>query len=119
MEDFFRNPEKSNFQLSPDGNHISFMKPWENRMNIYVKKVGDDNETKLTSSTERDIYGYLWLNDNRIGYVKDKGGDENIHIYGVNIDGTNEIDLTPYENIQARLIDDLEDDCEGGVSPVR
>ena len=33
-----------------------------------------------------------------------------MHFYAVNIDGTNEIDLTPFENIQARIIDDLEDD---------
>ena len=110
LEDFFKNPDMTSFKLSPDGNYISYMKPWENRMNIYVKEFLGEKEVKLTSSTERDIYGYFWLNNNRIGYAKDKGGDENIHIYGVNIDGTNEIDLTPYENIQARLIDDLEDD---------
>jgi hypothetical protein len=45
-----------------------------------------------------------------IGYVKDDGGDENIHFFAVNIDGTNEIDLTPFENVQTRMIDDLEDD---------
>ena len=29
MEDFFRSPEKSSFQLSPKGAYISYMKPWE------------------------------------------------------------------------------------------
>ncbi|SVC26382.1 uncharacterized protein METZ01_LOCUS279236, partial [marine metagenome] len=65
---------------------------------------------RLTSSEDRGIYGYGWLGNSRIGYAKDDGGDENIHFFAVNIDGTNEIDLTPYENVQARLIDDLEDD---------
>ena len=60
------------------------------------------------SSEERSV-GYGGGN-NRIGYVKDDGGDENMHFYAVNIDGTNEIDLTPFENVQARIIDDLEDD---------
>ena len=34
LKDFFKNPEMSSFQLSPDGKHISYMKPWEkgNRM---------------------------------------------------------------------------------------
>ena len=50
------------------------------------------------------------MNENRIAYVQDEGGDENIHIYAVNIDGTNNIDLTPFENVQARITDDLEDD---------
>ena len=109
-EDFFRNPDKSSFQISPDGKHISYMKPWEKRMNVHVVDVETNNEIRLTSSKERGVYGYLWLGNNRIGYVKDDGGDENMHFYAVNIDGTNEIDLTPFENVQARIIDDLEDD---------
>ncbi len=113
LEDFFKNPEMSSFQLSPNGKHISYMKPWEegNRMmNVYVKSTDSDKEVRVTSASERSLYGYFWLSDNRIAYIQDKGGDENIHIYAVNIDGSNDIDLTPFENIQARITDDLEDD---------
>ena len=74
-------------------------------MEIITKK-----ETRLTSSQERGIYGFTWLTNKRIGYVKDEGGNENIHFYAVNIDTSNEIDLTPFENVQTRIIDDLEDD---------
>ena len=109
MEDFFRNPDKSSFQISPDGKHISYMKPWKKRMNVHVVDVATNNEIRLTSSEERGVYGYGWLGNTRIGYVKDDGGDENMHFFAVNIDGTNEIDLTPFENVQARIIDDLED----------
>ena len=110
MEDFFRNPEKSSFKISPDGNLIAYMKPWQTRMNVYVMDIKTKNETRLTSSEERGIYGFAWLTNERIGYVKDDGGNENMHFYAVNIDGSNEIDLTPFENVQARIIDDLEDD---------
>ena len=109
MEDFMRNPEKSSFQISPDGNHIAYMKPWKTRMNVFVLNMNTNKETRLTSSELRGVYGFIWLTDNRIGYVKDDGGDENMHFYAVNIDGTNELDLTPFENVQARIIDDLED----------
>tara|TARA_B110000263_G_scaffold120819_1_gene105115 strand:+ start:1459 stop:3357 length:1899 start_codon:yes stop_codon:yes gene_type:complete len=113
LEDFFRNPEKSSFQLSPNGKYISYMKPWEGgnrRMNVYVKPINSDKETRLTKASNRSLYGYFWLNDNRVAYIQDKGGDENIHIYAVNIDGSNDIDLTPFDNIQARITDDLEED---------
>ena len=110
MEDFMRNPEKSSFQISPDGNHIAYMKPWKTRMNVFVLNMNTNKETRLTSSELRGVYGFTWLTDNRVGYVKDDGGDENMHFYAVNIDGTNELDLTPFENVQARIIDDLEDD---------
>src|SRR5207247_2525513 len=32
MRDFFRNPEKTGFQISPDGKTISFLQPYENRL---------------------------------------------------------------------------------------
>ncbi|MAV58833.1 MAG: S9 family peptidase [Candidatus Marinimicrobia bacterium] len=113
LEDFFKNPEKSSFQLSPDGKKIAYMKPWEegNRMmNVYIRTIGDNQEKRITNASNRSLYGYFWLNDDRIAYIQDKGGDENIHIYAVNIDGTNDLDLTPFENIQARITDDLDED---------
>ena len=113
LEDFFKNPEMSSFQLSPNGKHISYMKPWEDgdrMMNVYVKEINSEKEIRITSASERSLYGYFWINDSRIAYIQDKGGDENIHIYAVDIDGGNDIDLTPFDNIQARITDDLEDD---------
>ena len=110
MEDFFRNPEKSSFSISPNGNHIAYMKPWKTRMNVFVMEMTTKKETRLTSSQERGIYGFTWLTNERIGYVKDEGGNENMHFFAVNIDMSNEIDLTPFENVQTRIIDDLEDD---------
>ena len=110
MEDFFRNPEKSSFNISPNGNYIAYMKPWKTRMNVFVMEIITKKETRLTSSQERGVYGFTWLTNKRIGYVKDEGGNENTHFYAVNIDMSNEIDLTPFENVQTRIIDDLEDD---------
>ena len=113
LEDFFKNPVMSSFQLSPNGDYISYMKPWKegNRMmNVYVKPINSDKEMRITNASKRSLYGYFWLNDNRIAYIQDEGGDENIHIFAVDIDGSNNIDLTPYDNIQARVTDDLEDD---------
>ena len=112
MEDFFRNPEKAGYQLSPDGEHISFLAPWNNRLNVHVQKIGSDEATRITESTERDIRGYLWLNNNRIGWIQDTGGDENWHLYAVDIDGSNFLDGTPFEGVQVRPLDELEDDDE-------
>ncbi|MFH2096268.1 MAG: S9 family peptidase, partial [Bacteroidota bacterium] len=29
LEDFFRNPEKSGYQISPDGTYLSYLAPYE------------------------------------------------------------------------------------------
>ncbi len=110
VEDFFKNSEKRTFRLSPNGEYVAYMAPYKNRMNIHVKKFDSDNVIRVTSVEDRDLSGYFWANDNRLVYVRDKGGDENFHLYAVNKDGTNEKDLTPFDGVRAQIIDDLEHD---------
>ena len=109
LEDFFRNPEKTAFKLSPNGDYFSYLAPYESRLNVFIQKVGEDKAIQITRETERDIAGYLWANNNRILYLKDTGGDENFHLYGVNIDGSELKGLTVFEKVRTGIIDDLEE----------
>ena len=109
LEDFFKNPEKSSYQISPDGKYYSYMAPYQDRMNIFVQEVGATEATRITEETERDIAGYYWANNDRILYLKDKGGDENYFLVGVNHDGSNLITLTEFPGVRTSIIDDLED----------
>jgi dipeptidyl aminopeptidase/acylaminoacyl peptidase len=109
LEDFFKNPEKSRYQISPDGKYFSFMAPYEKRMNIFVQEIGKDSAVRLTSEKDRDISGYFWKNPTRIVYLKDTGGDENFKLYGVSIDGTNLQCFTDFPNVRTEIIDDLYD----------
>jgi dipeptidyl aminopeptidase/acylaminoacyl peptidase len=110
VEDFFRNPEKTRFQLSPKGDYLAFMAPFERRQNIFVQKIGESESIQLTRETSRDIGGYFWANNNRLVYVKDSGGDENFQLFAIDRDGSNALDLTPFEGVKIEIIDDLEDD---------
>ncbi len=109
IEDFFKNPEKTGFQLSPDGNYFSFLAPYERRMNIFIQKIGEEQATQITHDTDRNIGGYFWKGNNRIVYVKDSGGDENFKLFAVDKDGQNARDLTPFDKVKIELIDNLED----------
>src|SRR5687768_14494271 len=108
MKDFFRNPEKVAYSLSPNGEYLAFLQPWEKRLNVFVEKIGSGQATRVTSAKERDISGYAWKGDSRIVYVQDTGGDENYRLYAVGIDGSNPKDLTPFEKVRAQIIDRLE-----------
>lgn len=110
LHDFFRNVEKTAFQMSPRGDQIAYMRPWKRRMNIFVTMADLSEEKQVTFETERDVQGYLWLSDQRIGFVKDQGGDENMSLYAVDIDGGNLRHLTPFDEVKIHIIDDLEDD---------
>ena len=110
VEDFFKNPEMSSFQISPDGKHYSYRAPWQNRMNIFVKEVGSDSAYRITEQTDRDISGYFWANNNRLVYLKDDNGDENFYLVAVDATGENLAPLTKEEGVRTQIIDDLEDD---------
>ncbi|MCO6477325.1 MAG: S9 family peptidase [Phaeodactylibacter sp.] len=109
VEDFFRNPDKAAFQLSPNGEYLAYMGPYERRQNIFVQRMGEREAVRITHETERDIGGYFWASDKRLVYVKDSGGDENFKLFAVDRDGSGPKDLTPFEGVKIQLIDDLED----------
>ena len=109
LKDFFRNPEKVAFRISPDGKHLAFMQPWENRLNIFVQEIGKPGEVQVTFAKERDIQGYFWKNNNRLVFLQDKGGNENFHLFAVDSDGKNQKELTEGADVRAEIIDDLYD----------
>jgi dipeptidyl aminopeptidase/acylaminoacyl peptidase len=108
MRDFFKNPQEAAHQISPDGKYISYLAPYERRLNVFVKPLSGE-ATRVTSETARDIVAYFWKGD-RILYAKDFGGDENFHVVSVNLQGGDLKDLTPGEKVQAHIIDALIDD---------
>ncbi len=112
LKDFFRNPESTGYSLSPNGEYFAFMMPWENRLNVFVEKIGDDEIIRVTNETLRDVAEYYWANNERIVYLKDNAGDENFRLFAVNIDGSNNTDLTPFEKVTVEIIDDLDENDE-------
>ena len=108
LRDFFRNPEQTAFRISPDGRYLSWLAPYERRLNVFVRPIGGGTTTRVTSETARDIGGYFWKGE-RIVFVKDFGGDENFHVVSVSLDGA-QVDLTPGDKVKADVVDMLEDD---------
>ncbi|MFA1739389.1 S9 family peptidase [Lysinibacillus fusiformis] len=108
VEDFMKNPGNFGYELSPDGNYITFASAWENRSNVFVKKMNDNSEpVRVSNSKDRDIAGFFWKDDALL-YLKDKGGDENFHIYSTTFNGSVEKDLTPYPNVTVGILDSLQ-----------
>lgn len=107
LKDFFRNPAKANYSLSPNGEYLAFMQPWKNRLNVFVQRIGSKKITRVSGAEKRDIAGFLWANNKRIVWAQDTGGDENYRAYAADINGKNFKELTPYDKVQVQLIDPL------------
>lgn len=111
LEDFFRNPASSAYKLSPNGEYMAYLAPYENRKNIFVQDVAQKQAPlRLTKVTDRDLSGFFWANNDRLVYVRDQGGDENFHLFSVDRAGQEEVDLTPFDNVRVEIIDDLRSD---------
>lgn len=82
----FGNPEIAGAELSPNGKYLSFLKPWKDTRNVYVKGVDEPFSAArlMTTEAKRPVAGYFWSRDSKyILYVKDNDGDENFNIYSV------------------------------------
>src|SRR5437016_12861214 len=85
-EVFFGNPEYAGAQISPDGKYISFIKPYKNTMNVWVKGIDEpfSSARPMTADTARPVRNYFWSRDSKyVLFVQDKGGDENFNVYAV------------------------------------
>ncbi|MEM6469341.1 MAG: S9 family peptidase [Planctomycetota bacterium] len=111
---FFGNPQIAGGQLSPDGKFISFMKPYQGILNVWVKEFAEpfENARPLTDS-KRPLYGYSWTEDGKyILFVKDSDGDENMNLFAVDPNAKpedgNEIppsrNLTPLKEVTAQIM---------------
>ena len=110
LEDFFKNSEIAGFKLSPNGEYLAYLKPYQKRMNVHVRKTdGSESERRVTNQTTRDIAGFGWKENDTLIFMKDFGGDENFHVFRVSAKGEEERDLTPFEDTRVEIIDFLDD----------
>jgi dipeptidyl aminopeptidase/acylaminoacyl peptidase len=109
VKDFFKNPPESAHAISPDGKRLAYLKPFESRMNIYVRDLNDaKSEKRLTELKDRDIAQFFWKGNETLLFSKDFNGDENFHIFAVDVKDAKAKDLTNYEKTRAAVIDTLE-----------
>ncbi|MEU0135665.1 S9 family peptidase [Streptomyces sp. NPDC006296] len=99
VEEFFGPPPRAKVTLSPDGRRMAYLAPWENRMNVWVESVDTPGDARCVTTEDRGVVSYHWTRDPRwLLYTRDQGGDENLHLYRVDLDDPDAaaVNLTPY-----------------------
>jgi dipeptidyl aminopeptidase/acylaminoacyl peptidase len=101
----FGNPDKAAARLSPDGKRLSYLAPHNGVLNVFVGPVDDPAAAKpVTNDKQRGIRTYSWAYDNKhILYIQDSKGDEDWHVYCVDLDSGETKDLTPLEKVAAQI----------------
>lgn len=102
-EILFGNPEKTSPKLSPDGKYLAYIAPDENNvLQVQLRTVGQADDRQLTADKKRGIRIFLWTySGEELIYLQDTDGDENWHLFLVNIQSNLVRDLTPFQGVQA------------------
>ena len=116
-EILFGNPDRVSPQLSPDGSKLAWIAPRDGVLNVWVRDLDDGasstTDRAVTDDTDRGIRSYTWAYDGRhLLYIQDSGGDEDWHLYATDVIDGGTRDLTPFEGIQAQVVDVDEDHPE-------
>jgi len=105
-EVLFGNPERTSPRISPDGNYLAYIAPDEkNILQVWLRTVGQQDDRQLTEDKKRGIRIFFWTySAEQLIYLQDSDGDENWHLYSVNIQSNIVRDLTPFQGIQAQPV---------------
>ena len=105
-EALFGNPERALVMISPDGKTLSWIAPVDGVMNVWVAPADNPAQARaVTDDDARGIRRYFWsyLPDTLL-YLRDTGGDEDFHLYSVNIATGQTRDLTPFPKTTAQVV---------------
>jgi dipeptidyl aminopeptidase/acylaminoacyl peptidase len=101
-EVLFGNPENILPELSPDGERITCIAPAGGVLNLWIMDRDGSDRRQLTFDEDRGIINYHWAENGRqILYMQDEAGEENTHVYLLDVESGEVQDLTPYEGVKA------------------
>lgn len=105
-EKFFGNPEKTFFQISPDGSQVAWLAAGRNGvLNVWVRSFEKDDAHPITNEPHRPVHWYAWAQDGQhVLYTQDGNGDGNDHLYSASLEGDEVRDLTPWRGVRAQNI---------------
>ena len=92
--------------VSPDGKMIAYTAPSDKGVaNIWVEELATRQKRMVTRATQHGIYGYQWAYDNaHLLYQSDENGNEDYHLYSVDLKSNAIRDLTPFLGIRSEQI---------------
>src|SRR2546425_8878029 len=105
-EVLFGNPERAAPGMSPDAKRLAWLAPdKKNVLQVWVRTIGKNDEKMVTADKKRGIRQYFWASDSKtLLYLQDNDGDENFHVYGVDLDSAVIRDYTAIQNARAQVV---------------
>lgn len=105
IETFFKDAQKSRFSISPDGKCISYLQPYNGKLNVYIQSLDNDSTIRITSEENQSIKKYFWAGNNHILYMIDNGQENDFKLYSVTRDGEKNIKINIKPTTKVEFID--------------
>lgn len=105
-EVLFSSPERARPRLSPDGRRLAYLKRSpKGQMLIWVRSLETGDSTAVTSDDQPEAAEYFWGPDGRqLLFILDADGDENYHLFTLDLESRSVRDLTPYPGVRTEVI---------------
>jgi dipeptidyl aminopeptidase/acylaminoacyl peptidase len=104
VSDFFKTPEKSFFKISPDGKYISYLKPFKDKQNIYIRSLITGAEQMATNFTDYSVRDYSWTYNNQIVFTQDIIAVDEFKIYTLDVASLKVKSLVNLEKARIRIL---------------
>ena len=98
-------PDHLRVRVSPDGTKLGWLAPVNGVRNVWVAPAGDLSAARpVTQEVARHIHWWDWSpTGGQVLYTQDRNGDENTHVYWVDLSGGQTSDLTPGRGVRSTV----------------
>lgn len=101
-EVFFSGGGKGSAKISPDGSRIAYINV-EAGIDFYIKSRDKNDDRLVVKGSGEGIAAYTWVMDSKhVIYMQDSQGDENFHIYALNVETGVTRDLVSFKEVKAQ-----------------
>ncbi len=101
---FFKTPEKSAFHISPNGKYISYLKLYQDKLNIFVQAVAVGKESRVTSFADYPVKDYFWSLDNKLIFNKDLTDINQYQLFALDMQDMKPKKLLSLTKVRLRLL---------------
>jgi dipeptidyl aminopeptidase/acylaminoacyl peptidase len=104
VSDFFKTPEKSFFKISPDGKFVSYLKPYKDKQNIYIKSLQTGGEQMATAYTDYSVRDYSWTYNNQIVFTQDIIASDEFRVFTLDVASLKIKNLLNLDKVRIRIL---------------
>jgi dipeptidyl aminopeptidase/acylaminoacyl peptidase len=104
IRDFFKTPEETLFKISPDGQYISYLKPYQGKQNIVIKSLTDGRERLATSFKDYPVRDYWWTYNNQLVFNQDIVQSDQLKMFAMDTKTLTARNILTLNNVRTRLL---------------